>query len=114
MTPPGQWRGSAGRVAPGQSVTFRIACGPRAVTGFLVNYRGEYHAYVNRCAHAGTPLDTWPNEFFTEDGGHLICSTHGAIYAPATGLCVEGPCPGARLERLPVERDGDSLIVSCP
>jgi len=31
-----------------------------------------------------------------------------------TGLCVEGPCPGASLERLPVEADGPTLVVRCP
>ena len=66
-----------------------------------------------RCA-AGTPLDLWPNEFLTEDGRHLVCSTHGAIFERHTGLCVEGPCPGAGLERLPVEADGSWLVVRCP
>ncbi len=108
------WRGDAARIGPGQSVTFRIECGPRTVSGFLVNHDGRYFAYVNRCAHAGTPLDTWPNEFLSEDGRHLVCSTHGAIYDPESGVCVEGPCPGARLERLRLERDGDVLVVSCP
>ena len=37
-----------------------------------------------------------------------------AIFGPATGVCVEGPCPGARLERLSIERDGDVLVISCP
>jgi nitrite reductase/ring-hydroxylating ferredoxin subunit len=114
MDAPGEWRGSAAAVAPGGSASFRIRCGARLLAGFVVNHAGEYHAWVNRCAHAGTPLDTWPNEFFSEDGQHLICSTHGAVYAPDTGVCVEGPCPGARLEPLPLQRDGDTLIVSCP
>jgi nitrite reductase/ring-hydroxylating ferredoxin subunit len=114
MTAPGEWRGSAARLGPGQSVTFVLQCGGRAVAGFLVNHGGEYHAYVNRCAHAGTPLDTWPNEFFSEDGRFLICSTHGAVYDPASGVCVEGPCPGAVLARLPVERRGDLLVITGP
>ncbi len=84
------------------------------MSAFLVNYQGTYHAWVNRCPHAGTPLDTWPNEFFSEDGRHLICSTHGAVFDPATGVCVDGPCPGARLEPLAVIRSGDTVIVSCP
>jgi len=114
MDAPREWRCSAAEIAPGRSATFRIQCGARPLNGFLVNYAGEYYAYVNRCAHAGTPLDTWPNEFFSEDGQHLVCSTHGAVYAPDSGVCVGGPCPGARLERLRLARDGDTLIVSCP
>ncbi|MGH7419996.1 MAG: hypothetical protein ACREI4_00090 [Candidatus Rokuibacteriota bacterium] len=41
----------------------------------------------------------------------MICATHGAVFAPDTGLWVEGPCPGARLERLAVTRRGDELVV---
>jgi len=76
--------------------------------------RGGSYAYVNRCPHAGAPLDAWPNEFFTEDGRFLICATRGAIFAPETGVCVEGPCPGARLQPMRVERDGTGLVVTWP
>jgi nitrite reductase/ring-hydroxylating ferredoxin subunit len=84
------------------------------VPGFIVNHDGGHHAYVNRCPHAGTPLDQWPNEFLTEDGRYLICATHGAVFAPDTGRCLEGPCPGARLERLSVEGRGGELVVTWP
>lgn len=82
--------------------------------GFVVNHGGRYYAYLNRCPHAGTPLDLWPNEFFTEDGRHLICATHGAVFQPETGICIEGPCPGARLESLSVTLDGGWLVVGWP
>jgi nitrite reductase/ring-hydroxylating ferredoxin subunit len=111
---PSTWTCAAGALAPGRTTKFRLSRRGRAVEGFIVNVNGSYHAYVNRCPHAGTSLDTWPNEFLTEDGRHLICSTHGAIFEPHTGLCVEGPCPGAHLETLRVETDGDSLVVRCP
>ena len=84
------------------------------MSGFVVNFDGRYHAYVNRCAHVGTPLDLWPNEFLTEDGRALICSTHGAIYEPATGLCTAGPCVGDRLTSLPLAVEGATLVVTCP
>jgi nitrite reductase/ring-hydroxylating ferredoxin subunit len=82
------------------------------VRGFLVNHDGGHHAYVNRCPHARTPLDAWPNEFFTEDGRYLICATHGAVFAPDSGICVEGPCPGTRLEPLSVAHRGGELVVA--
>jgi len=50
----------------------------------------------------------------TEDGGHLICSTHGTIFEKNTGICVEGPCPGAALDPLAVDMDGGSLVVRWP
>ena len=99
---------------PGQTAKFRLERRGKVVEGFIINVDGSHRAYVNRCPHAGTPLDLWPNEFLTEDGQHLICATHGAIFEQHTGLCVEGPCPGARLESLPVELDGASLVVKCP
>jgi nitrite reductase/ring-hydroxylating ferredoxin subunit len=106
------WRTSAAAIAPGQTAKFRIQLGGKNLDAFIVNLEGRFHAYVNRCPHAGTSLDLWPNEFWTEDSRHLICATHGAIFAPDTGVCVEGPCPGARLERLVVARDGDAVVVS--
>ena len=108
------WRCEVTAVAPGRTATFRLHVNGKTVNGFIVNHGGRHHAYVNRCPHAGTPLDLWPNEFLTEDGQHLICATHGAIFGPDTGICVEGPCPGARLERLPIERDGHTLVISSP
>jgi nitrite reductase/ring-hydroxylating ferredoxin subunit len=114
MTVPDEWRCAASDVAPGHTTKFRLRCGARAVEGFLVNHDGDYHAYVNRCPHVGTPLDLWPNEFYTEDGRALICSTHAAMYDPATGSCTAGPCVGDRLTRLTLRRDGATLVVSCP
>ena len=104
MDGPDSWRCSAASLAPGTTAKFRLQCRGRPVEGLVVNV----------CAHAGTPLDLWPNEFYSEDGRWLVCATHGAVYDPATGVCVEGPCPGARLSRLPLTLDGDTLTVSCP
>ena len=114
MSEPSEWRCTAAALAPGRTAKFRLECGGRRVHGFIVNHDGAFHAYVNSCPHAGTTLDMWPNEFWTEDREYLICATHGAIFGPATGVCVEGPCPGASLDRLRIERDGDALIVSYP
>lgn len=114
MTPPGEWRCAAAAVGPGRTLTFRVGCDGRAVDGFVVNHEGEHRAYVNRCPHAGTTLDLWPNEFHAEDGRTLVCATHGALFEPLTGRCTAGPCAGDALEPLPLRRDGDDLVVSCP
>lgn len=108
------WRCAVGALAPGQTSAFRLqSADGRTTLAFIVNHEGRHHAYVNRCPHAGTPLDLWPNEFLTEDGRHLICATHGAVFVPDTGLCIDGPCLGAALEGLDVHRDGDTLVVTC-
>jgi nitrite reductase/ring-hydroxylating ferredoxin subunit len=79
--------------------------------GFAVRFGGAVRAYANRCPHRGTELDWQPGEFFDESGLYLVCSTHGATFEPSTGLCVAGPCRGARLEAIAVEeREGRILI----
>jgi nitrite reductase/ring-hydroxylating ferredoxin subunit len=115
MADPAEWRCSAADLGPGQSLNFRLECAAgRRVHGFVVYHDGEFRAWVNRCPHIGTPLDLWPNEFHTDDRRDLICSTHGAIFEPLTGRCVAGPCVGDALRALPLRRQGDALVVSCP
>jgi nitrite reductase/ring-hydroxylating ferredoxin subunit len=101
-------------VQPGSVKKFWLICQKYRVDGFLINYQGKFHAYVNRCRHMTTPLDFIRYQFFTEDGRHLICLTHGAIYEPTTGLCVEGPCKGLSLYQLPVLVDRGEVLVGCP
>jgi nitrite reductase/ring-hydroxylating ferredoxin subunit len=101
-------------LTPGSVKKFWLICEQVRIDGFLVNYRGDFRAYVNRCRHMTTPLDFVRYQFFSEDGRHLICMTHGALYDPESGLCVEGPCQGLALYPLPVRVDGDEVLVGCP
>jgi nitrite reductase/ring-hydroxylating ferredoxin subunit len=104
----------AGALAPGQTVTFSLARAGRSLPAFAVNHAGMVHAYVNACPHAGNRLDARAATLLSADGRLLACSVHGAVFAPDTGVCLEGPCPGARLERLGVTRDGEHLVISAP
>ena len=113
MTASAEWRCNVDRLPPGHTATFRLTCHARTVDGFVVNHDGRVHAYVNRCPHVGTPLDLWPNEFLAEDGRTIVCSTHGALFAPDTGRCTAGPCAGDRLVSLPVRMDGATIVVGC-
>ncbi len=80
---------------------------------FAIQYQGQFYAYLNRCGHIAVQLDYLPGEFFSDDGETLVCSTHGAEYAPQTGACLGGPCYGVGLEPLEVEQlDQDLLLVS--
>lgn len=99
---------------PGSVRKFGLICRKYRVDGFLINYQGQFHAYVNSCRHMTTPLDFVSNEFLTEDGRYLVCMTHGALYEPASGLCVDGPCKGLSLYRLPVLVDQGEVLVGCP
>lgn len=109
-----EWRCRTVDLPPGRTVKVRLSCGGRDVDGFVVNHGGRYRAYVNRCAHVGTPLDLWPNEFLDETGRVIVCATHGAIFDPEDGACTAGPCVGDALDALAVRREGDDVVVTCP
>ncbi|MDH3442476.1 MAG: Rieske 2Fe-2S domain-containing protein [Deltaproteobacteria bacterium] len=101
-------------LGPGGVKKFWLICKQYRIDAFLVNDRGQFHAYVNRCRHMPTPLDFLRNKFLSDDRRYLMCYTHGALYEFATGLCIAGPCKGESLYRLPVLVDQGEVLVSCP
>ena len=95
----------------GPGVRFEVKRGEQTMPAFVIRFRGALHAYVNECQHQASELDWVPGEFFDADRLYLICATHGALYDPGDGLCVAGPCGGARLAPVAIgERDG---VVYC-
>jgi nitrite reductase/ring-hydroxylating ferredoxin subunit len=86
----------------GTARKFEFKRGGRVVEGFAAQFKGEFVAYENVCRHIAISLDYGDNRFFSRDGRHFICQTHGAIYEPLSGLCVRGPCEGDRLKRLEI------------
>lgn len=99
-------------LAERQTIKFQFERDGIRREGFAVRFEGNIAAYENVCRHLPLTLDYADNRFFTEDGMHLICKTHGAVYEPLTGLCVAGPCQGATLKRLETEiRDGAIWLV---
>ena len=94
----------------GDGVRFEVEQAGTPHPAFAIRFDGRVHAYRNRCAHVAVELDWQPGRFFDADGIVLICSTHGALYDPATGACRGGPCRGAGLEPVPIE-EIDGLVV---
>ena len=91
----------------GRGVRFEAEVDGARVPAFVVRWLGVPRAYINRCAHVPMELDWQDGRFFDLLGLYLACSTHGAIYDPATGFCVGGPCRGRGLIPLSViETDG--------
>jgi nitrite reductase/ring-hydroxylating ferredoxin subunit len=91
----------------GAGVRFPVTAFGEDRTGFVVRYGGTVYGYLNRCAHVPIELDWNEGEFFESSGLYLMCSTHGAVYAPESGQCVGGPCRGGRLHPIAVaEVDG--------
>lgn len=80
--------------------SFTIGGGDWPLRGFVLRAGKELCAYVNRCPHAGHPLNLLPNRFLTPDGTLLLCSSHGALFEKLTGYCVAGPCAGRSLTPL--------------
>ena len=100
----------------GLAIKFEIplSAPPRQTSCFAIKYDGAVYAYVNSCPHRGTELDWQPGEVFEESGLYLMCATHGALFAPDSGLCVGGPCQGERLRSLLIEVVGNEVRLSVP
>lgn len=93
------------------SRAFSIGSGDWPVRGFVVRRGSEVFAYVNRCPHAGHPLNLRPDRFLTPDGSLILCNSHGAMFELDTGVCVAGPCPGQRLRPIRVRIENDLVVL---
>jgi len=91
----------------GTAVVFDVLLWRRPAHAFALRFGGRVVAYLNRCAHVPIEMDWRPGEFLDEERRFIVCTMHGAVYEPANGRCIAGPCAGLRLMALDVvERDG--------
>ncbi len=110
------------RVELGQWV--RLPMGLKTKSAFVGRAGGKLVAFANVCMHNPLPLDLnaedeamdagVPSAPMAEDGVHLLCHSHGAIYRPRDGLCVSGPCAGMRLVPMAIEELAGTLILRLP
>jgi nitrite reductase/ring-hydroxylating ferredoxin subunit len=85
---------------------------PSGARDLLVVRSGDQvHAYENRCPHRGITLDWVEGRFMSADGQHLQCATHGALFRPQDGLCIQGPCTGDSLCKIEIEREDATLFA---
>ncbi len=102
----------------GDGYTFDIAVDGVPVNAFIIRFRGELHGYVNRCPHIpedSVNLDKPDGKFFDRMGKHLQCRRHSALFDPASGACVRGPCRGSSLTKIDVvERAGSVFFLGSP
>lgn len=97
---------------PAEGILFDYKDGPFDEQGILLSTANGVRAYKNECRHLPMPLDDRdPGEIWDDDKLHLICNSHGALYRPADGLCVAGPCEGSHLKELPVVVQGDEVYL---
>ena len=78
----------------GLAVPFDLQYGGQTCRAFAIRWRGQAHAFLNRCTHVAMEMDWQPNRFFDDSGQWLLCASHGATYRPDTGDCAGGPCRG--------------------
>lgn len=78
----------------GRAVSFDLSYAGQTCRAFAIRYRGQVHAYLNRCTHVAMEMDWQPDRFFDDTGQWLLCASHGAAYRPDSGQCAGGPCKG--------------------
>lgn len=90
---------------------FEIHLGEETVSGFILHWQGRWYAYRNRCPHTGVSLNWLPDQFFDIGREYVQCSMHGALFRPADGFCIRGPCLGRSLESLSLILRGDEVGI---
>jgi len=96
----------------GRGVRFELERSGQSQPAFVVRFDGQLRAFLSQCGHIPVELDWQEGEFFDYTRLYLICSTHGALYHPASGHCVGGRCAGRGLIPVPVvERDGQVYVI---
>jgi len=101
-------------IADPGALEFTTGKGDWPFRGVVVRWQGEVHAYANVCPHQGHPLNILPDGFFTPDKTRLICTSHGALFDPATGDCTFGPCAGDHMRRLKCRVVEGEVWVTAP
>jgi nitrite reductase/ring-hydroxylating ferredoxin subunit len=96
----------------GGARAFTIGSGNWPLRMLVVRLADTVHGYLNRCPHAGHPLDLRPQHFLTADGTLILCSSHGALFEKSTGYCVAGPCAGRSLTPVPLEVKGGFVLLA--
>jgi len=95
----------------GEARGFELGEGAARQAIFVVRHGDEVFGYVNSCPHLGTPLEFLPDDFMSEDGRHIVCATHGALFQVDDGYCVAGPCAGDSLRAVQVRVDANRRVV---
>jgi len=96
------------------AVEFAVGEGDWPFRGFVVRWERQVYAYANVCPHQRHPLNLTPAGFFNPQRTLLLCASHGAVFEPASGRCVAGPCTGASLTALECRVVDGEVRVTAP
>jgi len=82
-------------------------------TMFVVRRGDRVFAYRNACPHHDFARMAWKkDEYLNADRSRIQCSAHGALFRIEDGSCEIGPCVGARLTPVALERRGDEIWLA--
>ncbi|MFM8270028.1 MAG: Rieske (2Fe-2S) protein [Pseudomonadota bacterium] len=96
------------------TLDFSVKIKGKIIKGFVVRKGESFYAYQNLCRHLPVTLDLNDNSFFNHDKTLIQCQMHGALYEMDSGLCVGGPCEGAKLKSLLLQETESQLIITFP
>jgi len=96
----------------GDGIEFDVRIDDEVLPAFALRYQSVVYAYINRCSHMNLGLNFMHRNFFDLSTVNLICSTHGALYDPATGACRAGPCDGRGLQPLKTQELEGRVMLS--
>jgi nitrite reductase/ring-hydroxylating ferredoxin subunit len=99
----------AAAIQTGHPVLVRTSATATAI--LLRTGGGELLAYHNACPHMGIELDWEPRRLMTPSGRYLRCTGHGALFEPATGVCVRGPCVNETLTKLSIHLEDEMVVL---
>jgi len=100
---------AAAAIEEGKGRGFAFGSGLAREAVFIIRWKGRLYGYRNSCPHVGTPLD-WPeNRFFDSEGEYLMCGTHGAVFRPEDGFCIDGPCTGRALAPIEIRVEDGAI-----
>ncbi|MDF7777080.1 Rieske (2Fe-2S) protein [Sphingomonas sp. AOB5] len=110
-TPSGVKLGPLDLIADGKARNFVLEMRAGRFHGFVIREGETVRGYVDRCPHMGVPMAQQLDGYLTDKGDLIQCSWHGALFRIDDGLCVGGPCAGARLMPWPVTV-ADGVIIT--
>ncbi|MFZ4651647.1 MAG: Rieske (2Fe-2S) protein [Rubrivivax sp.] len=93
----------------GRAYVFDVSAWGQPARAFVLRVDGAVVGYLNRCAHVPAEMDWQEGQFLDGDRRFIVCSIHGALYEPADGRCVGGPCGRGRLTPLSVREEAGQV-----